>query len=408
MRPVNFYNLTTTGVLIAQKLVMKPNIVIIVADDHAYQYISDYGNSSVKTLAIDTSLSDSDQGNCHNYCAGANGGSFWTLLILNFLINTKISKLMKHMLLMLLSFSTLCVLGQSTIGINLQNTYDIKILKKTFFKGPENFVLSKVDDANYILKYNAARPEIIFLNNRQILVTPGDSLQVIFRVLDSSSEAYEDIIIAKGKNAANYMFSNFNRAKELDKYYPKDEEKYDNVKSYCSKILQYKFINEKYIDSVFKKIDATNELIGYKKRERQYVILYNLINYEKYILGNRPEKTKIVTETIDSLFLNMKFDPIDSTFTSLSQYTIKEFLARTVSLKFNDLQTQKDIEECIKYISKYDNSFIKNHFYYFLLKGYKNEFLKNYKEDVVSVLKLISDENLLHDIEKSNFIKKSD
>ncbi len=41
------------GALMAQKPAAKPNIVIIVSDDHAYQAISAYGNRIIKTPAID-------------------------------------------------------------------------------------------------------------------------------------------------------------------------------------------------------------------------------------------------------------------------------------------------------------------------------------------------------------------
>ncbi|MFP3637057.1 hypothetical protein, partial [Bacillus sp. SIMBA_033] len=73
----------------------------------------------------------------------------------------------------------------------------------------DRFTLEKIDNSHYIINYIYDKPSMVYINQRPVLITPGDDVNLTYRVIVWNDQEFKDTVQAAGNNAINYTFSNF-------------------------------------------------------------------------------------------------------------------------------------------------------------------------------------------------------
>lgn len=286
----------------------------------------------------------------------------------------------------------------SSIAITLKNITDINVEQLSFFEQPRSYNLerpsddelrillkrgynlprsaffnvSKIDDHHYLLKYRSDKPEMVYLNYRPIYITPGDSVQLTYKMMGPNWNSDQDSLIAHGKNSSNYMFSNylFNRA--LLKHKPEAKNvKYDqNVKLFYDDLVKFNQIKDDFFQPLFTKKACAKPLIDYLSRKRRIDFLFDLYYYEQEFQDNKHPQLAKFGSLIDSAFANTKFNPADTSLSFVMENVFRGYFKRLVNVKFNHLTSRKDYDHLYSDIKNYPNPFIREYFLYFFAMNY--------------------------------------
>jgi len=233
---------------------------------------------------------------------------------------------------------------------------------------------------------------LIFLKN--FWVTPGDSINLEYKVLESTSSKRRDTLIFSGKNYGNYACYTFFRTE----YYYNDQAfpKFFLNKKYLSDLMAYKKDMDKFyimqnrrLDSFFRKNETTDSVRLLIKKELNCQKLLALL--DPYSTGKVRKKgfpisyldEYSVNDFLDSVFLESKY--FCSALREYHRFAADEdvtsswFSSGHLAMLYNDAQYFRGKIREFLYWSDLD-WFSKNY-----NSGYKDEINKIYKKIISEV-----------------------
>ncbi|MCY1510164.1 hypothetical protein D9M68_445340 [compost metagenome] len=279
--------------------------------------------------------------------------------------------LMKKNIILLLSlFYSGFVYSQTAyIDVKIENFPYLLIERASFFKSPKQVKVEKLGDLHFLIQIEISKPRLYNINFREILVSPGDTVSLIFRVTDPNPDHHRDTLIAKGSNTGNYTFSN-RRLDRIPKVYFPDENQYRQKLPQLLNILIENYGKyTKEIETYLKEIHANSDMSAYLIRNLNWQLFYNLEYLEQKIGDYGSNKTKLY-QFRDSLFSNTHFVKTDTAYSQTMETLFENQFKYMVSKKFKNVSTQQDYSALLDYIVDYPNLFIKDYFVYFLNENY--------------------------------------
>lgn len=281
-------------------------------------------------------------------------------------------KTLSLVVLINLSFSNLIFSQTAQINITIENFPYLLIEPYPFFKSEKEIKVEKVDMDNFKLIFYGKKPKSYFLNYREILISPGDSIDITFRNLNSDPSEHEDVLIASGSNKGNYIFSNYINSRMPENYYPdyKQEKYLNNIGLLCNTLKSNFDKYHKGVADTLKKYDTNKEFSAYILRTSNLKYLTALY-YLNDNLKNYPKQRNELIKVIDSNFLNTNFVKSDTTYSYFMEVAFNNYFTKIVIPKFNNLVTETDYQSLINFIVSFPNNFIKEYFVYFLATDYR-------------------------------------
>jgi len=290
------------------------------------------------------------------------------------------------------------------VEVTLQNVNKLTVERQVLFDKPTNFELSKVDDSHYILNYLWSKPGILYLNSHPVFITPGDSIQLLHKVILKTSNVYRDTIIAKGNNSGNYTFSNFVDKRLPGGHFPElsDNRYKGDINLLYNDLKAYFSFRTRQYEALFAKGNYSKELVDFIKRKKRLDFLSVLVNFEGDILKQYPNQIANFSQKVESEFLNTVFIPSDTSYTRRMEEIFKNYLYRLVYFKGNGIKTEKDFSSTINRIQAYPNPFVREYLLCFLVIDY-NEIWKKYEnENSRSLVKHIKNPVISNEMKKYN------
>lgn len=240
-----------------------------------------------------------------------------------------------------------------------QLSFDIFGKKKIIFD------LIKYDSVTeeFKCKFTISRPQLMLFFLKEVFVTPGDSINVKYIVINSSNENYRDTLIIKGKNAGNYSYYTFTRNEYTfrNNSFPKFDKPHTPtaLNTYEVELSNYfKKLKQKFYRSITK--------VQHSKEYRNYA-LSNLYLYENYFYLTALQQTEGVGDFSRKLrikkFVNNNIDTGSHYYFAVLRLLPKQ--------KFKEF----DFGEFYSYMEEVNSNqtFIKDYLIYFGI----TEFIKN-------------------------------
>lgn len=293
--------------------------------------------------------------------------------------------------LFLILYISLCLIKiahsqTAQIHIKYVNMPFLIVERYSFFKEDPLIKVEKKNDNNFVLTYYGDKPRLYNINFRDVLISPGDTIELTHEKLELDQNSGRDTLIATGKNLANYLFSN----KELY-FIPKDyHPNYRDVKFKNNASGAFKVLKESR-DRFEKEISAYLELIQCNKDLKDFLVrrnkmqLYYDFNNMMNISGNDISQKVLVSHMRDSLFNSMTFVESDTAYNYHMEILFNNHFKFLIIDRFNSLRTEKDFDNMVTYIAQYPKPFIKDYFVYFLNADY-NYAVSNYNNKVYAEL----------------------
>ncbi|RWY55460.1 hypothetical protein [Mucilaginibacter gilvus] len=263
----------------------------------------------------------------------------------------------------------------ANVYITLDNSRQMNIGRYSFFNKEVHYSLYKTDDTHYVLQYTATRPGLIFLNNKPIYVTPGDSIALTYKMFFQTRDVMSDTLMAAGKNSANYMFANLIATRALDNYFPdfKEARYKNNVVLFYNQLCKDEETYNTYFDKLLNARGCNPVLIAYLKRAKRNQLLFNLIYFENEMDETHNPGLAAFSKLVDNTMAGTKFLPGDADLSFIQENLFRKYLTRLVNIKFYHLNTKKDYAGLLGYIDGYPDTYVREYFIYNLLKDYKNK-----------------------------------
>ncbi|MFA6087768.1 hypothetical protein [Mucilaginibacter sp.] len=279
-------------------------------------------------------------------------------------------------ILFILFFGFVCEAQKpANISITLENSTQLQINHLSLFEKAGNYLLTKQDETHYTLTYNEPIPGILYLNLKPIYITPGDNIQLTWRLVSKTMDEQVDSLLATGVHSGNYIYSNYIMTKKLDSYFPD----FDGAKYQKNPLLLYQDLNtfEKvyfnYFDKILTSLQCSPALIGFVKRAEQNQFFFNMIYFENELYKSNNPGLGNFSKTLDDSFLATRFLPGDTHFNFVQENLFKRYLTRLVQIKFKQLTSHADAVALFNYINKYPNAYVREYFLYFLVKEYNSK-----------------------------------
>lgn len=278
--------------------------------------------------------------------------------------------------------------GQATAKINVKitNMNMMSLERYSFFKSDDEVKVDNLGGGRFLVNYYGKKPKLFMLNFRHVLISPGDSINLEFKVLDDDPDHHRDTLIASGKNKDNYMLSNLinSRSIEPKKKFPDVEQpKYqENIRLLYAELEQ----NRKVVyDDVVAKIDSYNcdkDLIAYSLRNIRRQLLYDLVLLEESV-KNAGQK-KVLNKLADSVFSSNQIVKADTAYAYFMEIGFKNYF-NFVAKRYGNLKTEKDMLDIVGFIEEFPDDFVRDYFVYFLATDYRDA-VARYKTAKVSNL----------------------
>ncbi|MFA6083329.1 hypothetical protein [Mucilaginibacter sp.] len=295
------------------------------------------------------------------------------------------------LVLLYLPFS-ICAQNRATIDITLQNTKRIKVERRSIFEKPVNYNLTKIDEEHYSLNYFDNKPGVIYINGRPILVTPGDDVKLMYKLIVWDDESFKDTITATGNNAKNYTFSNFVTVRKIDGevYLDFKNVKYQNNSlAFYADLAKFHAFRLKYYNFYLHKYSYDKSFIDYIARATNFEFLSNAIYFESELATYNKKQFPAFSEKVSTAFLNTNFIPADTSYTYRMEETFSAFFYNLTHIKFNPIDSEKNFDNLLNYIVKYPNPFVREYFFYFLITKYNKVWAKYRPKDIIPVIQNI-------------------
>ncbi|MFI5136392.1 MAG: hypothetical protein ACHQIM_01105 [Sphingobacteriales bacterium] len=304
---------------------------------------------------------------------------------------------MKLFFLSLILFFPFCVFAQSTatVDITFQNAKIIKIERRPFFKfkKPDNFKITILDKTHYLLNYLDTKPGVVFINERPVLITPGDDVKLTYKLIVWDYEDFKDTISATGNNAKNYTYSNFATGTRLIKgdIFPDLRiVKYqtNSLALYADLVKAYAF-RDAWYDSFLKKYGYDKSFADYIKRTNNIEFLVNAVALETELATNYKKQLPPFAEKVHAAFQNTDFIPADTNYTYRMEETFYTFFWHLAHEEFYPLDSRKNFDSLLNFVIKYPNPFVKEYFLFFFIIDYNKIWREFRPESLVKVIKSI-------------------
>lgn len=297
-------------------------------------------------------------------------------------------KLKSILVIYILFFASSVYAQTATIKIRINNAPFLLIERHTFFKENKEMEVFKTSENEYRLKYYGKTPIMYNLNFRDILITPGDTVNLVYNLLDPGPEHARDTILAEGSHTGNYIFTNYIRLKPTSAYPDETVDKYKNdVGLFFNDLQKDNQKNVNMVATAMKKLNCDPQLTEYYKLKSSLHI-FNKLYYYKDKFTTNPSKLKAVEELIDSIFLNGKYVESDTTYASFMETAFLDYFNKMVIPKFNNLQSANDFHNIVAYINRYPNALIKEYFVYFLATDYATVISKYTSDQLDEMIKI--------------------
>lgn len=277
----------------------------------------------------------------------------------------KRKKLLLTITLLTLSLTTF---GQTArVNIYLINSPYLILERYSFFEQPKEIKVEKIGEHEFSLTYFGKEPKLYNLNFKDILISPGDSVELIYNKINSDPDFPKDIISANGKNSSNYTFSNHELIQMPRQYYPVyNQGAHKNNAQLIFNILQKN--NKLFTDSIaaiLLKNNCDEGLIDFVRRRTRLNLYYNL-DYLQNNLGKIVGQNELINRLKDSLMMKTNFVAADTNYNYFSELLIKNYYAHLLANKYNNLRSENDYRALIDFIDSFPNNFVKNYLVYFL------------------------------------------
>ncbi|RZK60245.1 MAG: hypothetical protein EOO91_02105 [Pedobacter sp.] len=256
----------------------------------------------------------------------------------------------------------------------------------TFFKHDEEIKIEKTDENNFKMSYYGKTPKLYNLNFKDVLISPGDTIDLIYNRTNIDPANPRDTIVAKGKHSGNYVFSNFIVAMKPASSYPDhNQSKYQNNFPLLFKILDENNKKDIQLLSItLEKYSDNKDLNEYLKRKTRLNLFYDLLYYKDKFRNNLSQQ-KAVEKVIDSVFLHTTYVKSDTTFAYFMEIAFKNYFDKILIPRFNNLKFGTDVSALVKYIAAYPNPFISTYFVYFLATD-RRDIIAKYPSDELDML----------------------
>jgi hypothetical protein len=286
------------------------------------------------------------------------------------------------------------------INITLENSKQLQIDHLSIFNKVGKYELTKKDDTHYTLTYNEPIPGILYLNLKPFYITPGDNIQLTWRLFSKTMDVQVDSLFATGVNAGNYMYTNYTMTRKLDSYFPD----FESTKYKSNPMLLYQDLSafEKvyynYFDKLLTSLKCSPALIGFVKRTEQNQFYFNMMFFENELYESNNPGLGNFSRVLDDSFIAAKFLPGDTHFNFVQENLFKRYLARLVQRKFKYLNSRNDTVALFNYIDKYPNAYIREYFLYFLVKEYNSKTKLLNREKLEDSLRTIANADIKDDL----------
>lgn len=289
----------------------------------------------------------------------------------------------KNISLLLVGLFALSANAQhAKIHIKTYNMNQFFFDRYTFFEENKESQVDKLGEGEFLITYWGKTPKIFNINFREVLVTPGDDVDLTYKLFNDTTG--RDTMIVNGQRNDNYTFSNM----ELSLMPRIEFEGLDfSGRTALSKVFES--LNKRFglrrnkISDYLDKTTCAKEIKDYLLRNYDAARYYDYVNIGKKIAGTKNKQ--LMRRHSDSLFNSLIFNPQDTVHGRYMQVLFENHFKNLVEDNFNKLATAKDLDGVVSFVDKYPNAFIRKHFIYFLGTNYLAN-VKEYKNERAQVL----------------------
>lgn len=276
----------------------------------------------------------------------------------------------KNILLFLSLISSLFVQAQTaSIEIKIENFPFLYVDRYSFFKPAKEAEVKKLDNGHFIIELELSKPRLYNINFREVWVKPGDTVSLIFRVTDPNPDHHRDTLIAKGKNSANYTFSNRISDRLPRAYFPDESQYRQKLPQLLSILTQNYRKYTKEVEAYCKAQSIDTGVAAYLSHSLNWQLFYNL-EYLDQKMSTYGDNKAMLSRFRDSLFTNTTFVKADTAYSQKMESLFENQLTYLIQKKFNYVPDQRAYIALMDYIMGYPNAFIKDYFVYFLHENY--------------------------------------
>lgn len=276
----------------------------------------------------------------------------------------------------LICLSTICA-QTAQITIKKINFPWLAIESYAYFKSDNEIKVEKIGENEFKLSYFGNKPKSFFINFREVLISPRDSINLVYNCLNNDPDNFKDILIANGKNKSNYIFSNVIKDRMPEDLYPdyKQPKYLNNVRMLCG-VLENNFNKfSKNVADTLKKYNCNEEFSAYIARKSKLKFLTALYYLNENSRTNQVQKKELL-KVIDSAFIHANFVKTDTAYSSFMEDAFNDYFTKILIPKYNNLNVENEFINLVKYIDQFPSDFIKEYFVYFLSTDYSAEILK--------------------------------
>ncbi len=301
---------------------------------------------------------------------------------------------------------------KTTIFITLENTNKLNIERRSFFRKQPVYDLAKIDDQHYVLNYLPDKPGMIYIHGRPMLITPYDDIKLTYRLIVYTYDTFRDTLIAEGKNAENYTFSNYTtfsdpvKKRTIDDFYPdfKSDKYRNNMRGYFNDIIKNKKLSDKYLDSLLSKKNYDQKLIDYLNRSRWGIFFFGVRYYEDMLAQNSSNQLTGFSKKVDSLFSSIDFIPSDSCYSAEMENSFRLYFGHLTKIRFKPLNTEDNFEKLFSFVRNYPNPFVREYFLYFLISDYKSMLRKSHWNDMKKFIADIKNPEIIAELKNQQIM----
>lgn len=262
----------------------------------------------------------------------------------------------------------------------------------------DRFTLEKINNAHYVINYVYDKPSMVYINQRPVLITPGDDVKLTYRVMVWNDQEFKDTVLAVGNNAINYTFSNFFTPRLIkgDRFPDLRTVKYQNdpVALYKDLISAYTF-RKQYYNSFLQKYHYNKEMFAYLTRANHIQFLLQGLQLEKEIAKGYKNHWPVFRDMLHKAFVTTKFDPKDTDYSDRMEQTIYAFFTNVAQLQYKNVLSKQSFDSIYEFIAKYPDSFVKEYFLFFLVSEYNGSWKKFRTKSMLSAIKNVKNPEIL-------------
>lgn len=174
------------------------------------------------------------------------------------------------------------------VNIKVENFPYLLVAPTTYFTSPKEYEVKKVSNMNFQLTYYGKEPKLFLVNFREVLITPGDSVDLVYNRISADDNNHQDELVVRGSNTGNYFFPHFISDRMPQSYFPdyKMEKYQKNISLLTQELFDQHKMYSRELSSKMEEYKMNPALSAFIKRRSELRIIFELIYVDEKLPAN--------------------------------------------------------------------------------------------------------------------------